>query len=169
MAITGTEVPQPFSDTLALIRAAADHYQEAAAAFSRHRMLVSEAANIASTLKIQRVIFRAANRTLLAHCVGEELAAQMLDNKGHALWADEILELKLRKQLGDSVDDTIESVKLIEYQLKRLDKHRHTLERVELEARKAGLPFWVWFGIATDMSSLGIRTLSERAKSYGES
>jgi hypothetical protein len=47
----------------------------------------------------------------------------------------------LRKQLGDSVDFTTESVKLIEDQLKRLDKHRHTLERLELEARKAGLPF----------------------------
>ena len=65
MAVTGIEVPQLFSGMLALIRATADHYQEAAAAFSRHRMLVSEAANIASTLKIQRVIFRAANRTLL--------------------------------------------------------------------------------------------------------
>ena len=142
MAVTGIEVPQSLPDMLALIRAADDHYQEAAAAFSRHRMLVSEAANIASTLKIQRVIFRAANRTLLAHCVGEELAAQMLDNRGHSLWADKSLELELRKQLGDSVDVTTESVKLIEDQLKRLDQHRHTLERLELEARKAGLPFF---------------------------
>jgi hypothetical protein len=141
MAVTGIEVPQSLPDMLALIRAAADHYQEAAAAFSRHRMLVSEAANIASTLRIQRVIFRAANRTLLAHCVGEELAAQMLDNREHALWADKSLELELRKQLGDSVDATTESVKLIEDQLKRLDKQRYTLERLELEARKAGLPF----------------------------
>jgi hypothetical protein len=140
MAVTETGVPQPLHDILALICATADHYQEAAAAFSRHRMLFSEAANIASTLKIQRVIFRAANRTLLLHCVSEELAAQMLDNRGHSLWADKSLELELRKRLGDSVDATTESVKLIEDQLKRLDKHRHTLERLQLEARKAGLP-----------------------------
>jgi hypothetical protein len=121
---------------LPLIVTVAEHFGEAAIPFSRHRMFVSEAANIASTLKIQRVIFRAANRRLLGRCVGEELSAQMLDNERHPLWADKIIELQLRQRLGDSLDATTEAVKLIEDQLRRLDRHIQRLEG-RLETKNA--------------------------------
>jgi uncharacterized protein (DUF342 family) len=124
-----------------VIHVVAGHYGRTAAAFSRRRMLVSEAANIASTLKIQRVIFRAANKTLLGRCVGEELAAQMQDNESHPLWADRSLEVRLRQRLGDSLEATTEAVKLIEDQLQRLDKYWQRLERTELETKQACYKF----------------------------
>jgi hypothetical protein len=132
-------MPDPITLILAvlpLILTVAEHFEKAAVLFSRHRMLVSEAANIASTLKIQRVIFRAANRRLLGRCVGEELAAQMLDNGRHPLWADKTIELHLRQRLGDSLGATTEAVKLIEDQLQRLDRHRQKLEE-RLETKNA--------------------------------
>jgi hypothetical protein len=126
----------PFSIS-PIILLVAGHYRRTAEAFSRRRMLVSEAANIASTLKIQRLIFRAANRTLLGHCVGEELAAQMQDNECHLLWADRSLEVQLRQKLGDSLEATTEALKLIEEQLQRLDRYRQKLESTELETKQA--------------------------------
>jgi hypothetical protein len=120
---------------LHMILAVTEHYEKTATAFSRYRMLVSDAANMAATLTVQRLIFRAANRTLLGRCVGEELAAQMQDDGGHPLWADMNLEVQLRQRLGDSFEATTEAVRLIEDQLQRLDRYRQRLERTELEPK----------------------------------
>lgn len=107
---------------LPLLVSTAEHYAETATSFKRYRRFASEATNLASKLRIQRTIFRAAQRFLLHRVVGEAQAEQMLEDPHHHGWIDNNTEISLVRQLGYFGDAVVESMRLIKAELESLGK-----------------------------------------------
>ncbi len=107
---------------LPLLVSVAQHYSETAAAFKRFRRFASEATNLASLLKIQWTIFRAAKKILLNSVVGTEQAKEMLEDPQHPGWTDQKSDDSLLRQLGDCSEAVLESTRLISEQLEALAK-----------------------------------------------
>jgi hypothetical protein len=111
-----------------LLISAAEHYADVAVAFRRYRRFASEAANFAKIVKIQRAIFRAANKSLLERVVGSEQAANMLDNAHHSSWEDKMTEDSFMQQLGDLGEAVVDSIQLIKDELEALSKESEKFE-----------------------------------------
>jgi hypothetical protein len=129
-----------------LLISAAEHYAEAAVAFRRYRRFATEAATFGSMLRIQRAIFKAANKSLLERVVGRERAADMLDNPQHSSWEDKAAEDSFMQQLGDLGEAVIDSIRLIRHELGTLGKESEkfealTAERQEVEPHSVQLSY----------------------------
>src|SRR5271163_2819284 len=99
---------------LPLVMSAAEHYSEAANAFLRYRRFAFEISNLACRLKVQRAIFVAAAKRLLAASVGSDKASCMLDDSKHPTWSDANLDRFLIERLDGCRDAFIESIRMIQ-------------------------------------------------------
>ena len=88
----------------------------------------TEATNFASVLKIQRTIFRASVRGLLALCVGQDHAVDMLDDLHNINWSDDAVERSLVRILGECHDPVVDSIRLIEAELSDLERDTQSFE-----------------------------------------
>ena len=123
-----------------LLISAAEHYEAAAAAFRRYRRFAHEAAKFAKVLKIQRAIFRAANKSLLEQVVGRKQAADMLDNVQHPSWEDKTVEDSFMRHLGDLSEAVQDSVRLISEELEALGKENQKFEGLTAESLEVKTP-----------------------------
>lgn len=121
-----------------LLISAMEHYEDAATTFNRYRHFASEAANLASILRIQRTIFRAANKSLLDRVVGKDDADIMLGDAQHAFWSDKIAEQGFIQQLGDFGDAVIESIRLIKDKLESLEEESRGFEDAKSLGKEVG-------------------------------
>lgn len=85
---------------LPLVISAVEHYEDVLRPFVRYRKFSSKLQRFHDELEVERTIFRTECLFLLAATVKSDTAADMLDDRDHHLWKDNVLRERFGRQLG---------------------------------------------------------------------
>ncbi len=120
--MSGLEVVGVVLGVLPLLISAAEHYEDVFKPFKRFKKCAPELELYQQQLKTQRTIFMNQCQLLLTALTGRESAKDMLREKDHPSWNDNILKEKLAEQLGNSTEACEATVKLIAQKLKSIEE-----------------------------------------------
>lgn len=97
---------------LPLIVSALEHYEDVFVPFQRYKHYVPELARFQRRLLAQKTIFRSQCQLLLVSLTDEDTARSMLEGH-HQEWLSNDLEARLSKQLGDSTNACVATIREI--------------------------------------------------------
>ena len=119
---------------------ATEHYDDCLQIFARYKNFAEEVRRYLQLLGIQRSIFRGLCRLLL-HRVSSEHASNMMGQTNHPSWSDEKLEYSLAEILGESRDDCITVVNIMQDELRKMEDESQDLLAAAKGNSKVAIPF----------------------------
>ena len=105
-----------------LLISAADHYGKTVRAFTKYCQYSKGIARLVSILKIQRVVFRGAVRTLPLIFVDEDTAVEMLEDANHDGWTDTVVSAQFAERFRDAHEAMSESAMLVKAELDKVEE-----------------------------------------------
>ena len=121
--MSGLEVAGVALAVLPLLISTAKHYDSALRPFARYRHYEKEAKTYAKELRVQRAIFRRECQNLLVDTAVVDLrnVDVVLSSSSSDEWPSKELDVQLDMQLGESRQDILDAVQLIEEHLHNVD------------------------------------------------
>ena len=111
---------------LPLLVSAAEHYDDCLRPFHRFKNFAEEVRRYLQLLGIQKSIFRGQCRLLLQH-VNLEHATAMMAQADHPFWSDERLEDDIGNVLGDSKDECVSIIEMMQEELQGIEAESQKL------------------------------------------
>jgi hypothetical protein len=138
--MSGFEVVGVVLGVIPLLISAAEHYDDVFKPFKRFKKYAPELELYQQKLKTQKTIFMNQCQLLLTALTGRESAKEMLREKDHPSWNDNVLRKKLGEQLGSSREACEATVQMISVKLKSIEEDAESFGATLQEALPVCLP-----------------------------
>jgi hypothetical protein len=132
--MSGFEVVGVVFGVLPLLISAAEHYEDVFKPFKRFKKCAPELELFQQQLKTQKTIFMNQCQLLLTALTGGESAKEMLREKDHPSWNDNVLQTKLMEQLGNSREACEATVQMIAGKLNSIEEDAESLGAILQES-----------------------------------